>query len=138
VALATVPGAEVRAAEGLSPIQTTRIDTAVTAVIDRHHIPGLSIAIVAEGELRWQQAYGLADVENSVPARTTTVYRIASVSKPVTAVAAMQLAERGKLDLDAPVHKYAPALVVILTNLEGGGRLGLGALADDIAEIVLP
>ena len=109
VALATVPGAEAGATEGLSPNQTARIDSAVTAVIDRRHLPGLSIAIVAEGELRWQKAYGLADVENSVPARTTTVYRIASVSKPLTAVAAMQLAKRGKLDLDAPVQKYVPA-----------------------------
>jgi serine beta-lactamase-like protein LACTB, mitochondrial len=109
VALATMPGSQVDAAEGLSPTQTARIDAAITAVIDRQHIPGLSIAIVAQGELRWQKAYGLADVENSVPARTTTVYRIASTSKPVTAVAAMQLAEQGKLDLDVPIQKYAPA-----------------------------
>jgi CubicO group peptidase (beta-lactamase class C family) len=48
-------------------------------------------------------------VENFVPAKALTVYRLASVSKPLTAVAAMQLAERGKLDLDAPVQKYVPS-----------------------------
>jgi len=52
--------------------------------------------------------FGLADVENEVPARPTTVYRIASISKPITAVAAMQLAERGAIDLDAPVQRYVP------------------------------
>lgn len=44
-----------------------------------------------------------------MPARSTTVYRLGSISKPVTAVAVMQLAERGLLDLDAPVQKYCPA-----------------------------
>jgi CubicO group peptidase (beta-lactamase class C family) len=44
-----------------------------------------------------------------VPAKTATVYRLASVSKPITAVAVMQLVERGKIDLDAPVQKYCPA-----------------------------
>jgi CubicO group peptidase (beta-lactamase class C family) len=85
-----------------------RIDSAVRVVIERQHIPGLSIAVVTGGELRWQSAYGVADVENQVPVRTITVFRIASTSKPLTAVAALQLAERGRLDLDAPIQKYAP------------------------------
>ena len=51
----------------------------------------------------------MADLENFVPAKALTVYRIASVSKSLTAVAAMQLAEKGKLDLDAPVQKYVPS-----------------------------
>jgi len=96
------------AAEGLSPARTAKIDSAVSAVIDRHHIPGLTIAVVTGGELRWQKAYGLADVENAVPTKTSTVFRIASASKPLTAVAALRLAEAGKLDLDQPVQKYAP------------------------------
>jgi CubicO group peptidase (beta-lactamase class C family) len=51
----------------------------------------------------------MADLENSVPATSETLYRLASVSKPLTATAAMQLWEHGKLDLDAPVQKYCPA-----------------------------
>src|SRR5207244_2112374 len=86
-----------------------KIEAAIKALMSRQHIPGLSIAIVADHELRWQQGYGMADVENSVPAKAATVYRIASVSKPITAVAVMQLAERGKLDLDAPIQKYVPS-----------------------------
>lgn len=96
----------------LSSATIARVDSAIAAVIERHHIPGLAIAIVTGGEIRWQKAYGLADVENAVPAETTTVFRIASVTKPLTATAALQLVERGKLDLDAPVQKYAPAFPV--------------------------
>jgi CubicO group peptidase (beta-lactamase class C family) len=80
----------------------------VRAVIDRSHIPGLGIAVVIDGELRWQEAYGVADVENRVPVTDSTVFRIASTTKALTAVAALRLAERGTLDLDAPVQKYAP------------------------------
>ncbi len=89
--------------------KTAKIEAAIKDLMSRQHIPGLSIAIVTDHQLRWQQGYGLADVENSVPAKAATVYRIASTSKPITAVAAMQLAERGKLDLDAPIQKYAPS-----------------------------
>src|SRR6266446_5369500 len=71
-------------------------------------IPGLSVAVVSDNQLRWQRGYGMADLENSVPAKAATVYRIASVAKPITAVAVMQLVERGKLDLDAPIQKYVP------------------------------
>ena len=71
-------------------------------------VPGLSAAVVRERELRWSSGYGLADVENEVPATPATVYRLASVSKPITATAVLQLAERGRLDLDAPIQRYVP------------------------------
>jgi CubicO group peptidase (beta-lactamase class C family) len=72
-------------------------------------LPSLSLAVSKDGELVYAEALGLADIENSVPATAQTVYRIGSVSKTLTAVAAMQLAERGRLDLDAPVQHYCPA-----------------------------
>jgi serine beta-lactamase-like protein LACTB, mitochondrial len=88
---------------------TSRIETAVSSEMSRLAIPGLTVAVVADGQLLWSNGYGLADIENFVPAKTSTVYRIASLSKPITATAVMQLAERGKLDLDAPIQKYVPA-----------------------------
>ncbi len=51
----------------------------------------------------------MADLENSVPVKATTVYRTASIAKPMTATAVMLLAEQGKLDLDAPIQKYCAA-----------------------------
>lgn len=85
------------------------IEAAIASEMSRQNIPGLSVAVVANNTLRWSNGYGFADLENFVPAKAGTVYRLASISKPVTAVAVMQLVERGKLDLDAPVEKYCPA-----------------------------
>ena len=83
------------------------------AVIERgrvqHKIPGLSVAVAVGGQVRYARGFGMADLEHSAPAKTTTLYRTASVAKPMTASAVMQLAEQGKLDLDAPIQKYCPA-----------------------------
>jgi CubicO group peptidase (beta-lactamase class C family) len=86
-----------------------KIEAAISAARARLGIPGLSVAIVADQHVLWSKGFGLADVENSVPCKSATVYRLASISKAITAVAVMQLAERGKLDLDTPVQKYCPA-----------------------------
>ena len=77
--------------------------------MSRLGIPGLSAAVVTERRLRWSAAFGVADLENSVPARTTTVYRLASITKPVTAAAVLQLVDAGTIDLDAPIQRYVPA-----------------------------
>lgn len=77
---------------------------AIEAEMQRAGIPGLSAAIGVGGEIPFSQGFGKADLENDVPANAQTVYRLASISKPVTAVLAMQLAEQGRLDLDADVH----------------------------------
>ena len=66
-------------------------------------LPGISCAVVEEGSYQWSSGFGMADLENSIPATSTTLYRLASISKPLTATAAMVLYERGELDLDAPV-----------------------------------
>lgn len=87
----------------------TKIETAISSLMSRQSIPALSVAVVQNDQIRFQGGYGMADLENFVPAKALTAYRIASVSKSLTAVAAMQLAEKGKLDLDAPVQKYVPS-----------------------------
>jgi CubicO group peptidase (beta-lactamase class C family) len=76
--------------------------------MSRLGIPGLSLAVAERGEVRHEAGFGFADVENEVPARPETAYRLASVSKPITAAAVMRLAEEGRLDLDAPVSRYCP------------------------------
>jgi serine beta-lactamase-like protein LACTB, mitochondrial len=95
----------------LPPWPAPRV-AAVEAVIDglmeRHGIPGLAAAVVAGREVRWSGAFGVADVENGVPVRASTVFRLASVSKPITATAVLQLHERGRLDLDAPLQRIIP------------------------------
>ncbi len=112
----------------LSPEKITKIENAISTTMSRQSIPALSVAIVENNQIRFQRGYGVADQENSVPAKSLTVYRIASVSKAMTATAAMQLVEAGKLDLDAPVQKYVPGFPVkahpittrqLLTHLSG-------------------
>jgi serine beta-lactamase-like protein LACTB len=93
----------------LSSAKRTQIEAAVTKFMATTHVPGLSVAVVENGEYEWAAGFGLADVENNAPASEHTLFRLASISKSLTATAAMQLVERGKLDLDAPVQKYCPA-----------------------------
>ena len=85
------------------------VATAITEELSSQGIPGLSVALGDIGELRFAAGYGLADVENEVAASPQTAYRLASVSKPMTAVAALQLAEKGLLDLDAPIGRHCEA-----------------------------
>src|ERR1700678_449936 len=93
----------------LAPATRSQIDAAVSAFMASTHIPGLSVAVVENGDYKWARGYGFADLENNVPASEHTLYRLASISKSLTATAALQLWERGKLDLDAPVQKYCPS-----------------------------
>ena len=93
----------------LSKDQTLRIETLIQLEMAQGKIPGLSVAIVSGGEIRYAQGFGMADLENSVAATSTTVYRLGSMSKTITATAVMQLAEKGKLNLDRPVQEYCAA-----------------------------
>ena len=70
---------------------------------------GIAVAVVLNGEEVWSEGFGMADLENNVPVTTQTLFRLASISKPITATAAMQLWEQGKLDLEVPIQKYCPA-----------------------------
>lgn len=92
-----------------SPPDVEPIAALLRAQQQRDAIPGLSCAVAVGERISFAEGFGLADVENDVPATAATVYRLASISKPITAVLAMQLAERGQLDLDADVHTLVPA-----------------------------
>lgn len=76
----------------------------------KHHIPGLSVAILREQEIVLAEGYGWANLEHDVPATADTVYEIASITKLFTATAVMQLAESGRLELSHPIGQYLPHL----------------------------
>jgi CubicO group peptidase (beta-lactamase class C family) len=86
-----------------------KIETAIAAWMAQHKAPALSIAIVTDNQMSFSKGYGLTDVENIVAARSDTAYRLASIAKSMTAIAVMQLVERGKIDLNAPINKYCAA-----------------------------
>lgn len=88
---------------------SSAVDGLVKQQISTYNIPGLSIALTRQGQIVFSRSYGLADVENQVRVTPETLFRIGSITKPITATAAMSLAERGQLDLDAPVQRYCPA-----------------------------
>jgi serine beta-lactamase-like protein LACTB, mitochondrial len=68
--------------------------------------PGASFSIGLNGKLIWSEGFGFADLENHVPATPETTYRTASIGKPMTATAVMELWEKHKLDIDSPIQKY--------------------------------
>jgi len=86
----------------------SKIDSLAEAALAEGPGVGLSIGVKRGDDLLLAKGYGLADMENAVPATAETVYNIASVTKQFTAAAIMQLVERGKVGLDDPVTKYLP------------------------------
>ena len=105
----------------------TSIDSAVARFMATNHVPGVSVAVVEGGAYAWSEGFGMADMENFVPATPQTLFRLASVSKPLTATATLELWEAGKLDLDAPVQRYCAAFPTKpwpVTTREVLGHLG--------------
>ena len=72
-------------------------------------LPCAATLVARRGQIVWQQSQGLMDVERGKPATDDTLYRIYSMTKPITSIALMQLYEQGRFLLDDPVHKYIPA-----------------------------
>jgi serine beta-lactamase-like protein LACTB, mitochondrial len=90
-------------------VHADKIDATLQSEIKKHQIVGLAVIVIDQGKIAWSKAYGYADRENQVAVDLDkTQFRWASVSKPLTAVAAMQLAEKGLLDLDADIRTYVP------------------------------
>ena len=82
-----------------------------------HGLVGMSVAVMEKGELVFDEGFGLRDREAQLPAEPSTLYRLASISKPVAATIAMQLVEAGKLDLDAGVGRYVDGLDAPIASL---------------------
>ena len=86
------------------------IEQLVQGEMASRRIPGLQLAIVRNGEIVFTGAYGQSDLETAKPVTDRTVFGVNSISKAFTGVAAMQLVEAGKLDLDASVTQYLEGL----------------------------
>src|SRR5436305_4355775 len=102
-------------AAGFSAARLARIAPWYQARFEKHPspeglVPGAVVAIARGGKLAFLQAIGFQDRAKTIPMKTDSIFWIASMTKPVTSVAAMMLVEDGKLDLDAPVSRYLPEL----------------------------
>jgi CubicO group peptidase (beta-lactamase class C family) len=78
----------------------------IVRLIEEKKSPSLSLAVVGNGGIVWEEAFGLASLEKRIPATPRTMYPIASATKPITATALMVLVERGLVDLDRPANGY--------------------------------
>jgi len=76
----------------------------ILELMEKLKVPGLSIAVVKDFKLHWAKGYGVADIASGQPVDTATRFQAASISKPVTALAAMRLVQANKLSLDADVN----------------------------------
>src|SRR2546425_154981 len=82
------------------------LSSAAETEVREGRISGATIALIDDQQIVFVHGFGFADKKRRIPARPDTVYRAGSISKLFTAVATMQLAEQGRLDLDAPITKY--------------------------------
>jgi CubicO group peptidase (beta-lactamase class C family) len=76
----------------------------------QHHIPGVSVALVANGQRFHTVNLGVTDMTRNIPVTSASVFRIASMSKSFTAMAILKLRDAGRLQLDDPAERYIPAL----------------------------
>lgn len=84
------------------------LETFIQNEMKDKQLPSLSIALVDDQQIVWARGFGYADPDKKVPATAKTVYRIGSVSKLFTDIGIMQMVEKAKIDLDAPVSTYLP------------------------------
>ncbi|MCA1993245.1 MAG: beta-lactamase family protein, partial [Coleofasciculus sp. S288] len=117
------------------------VDNFFNEEMSKTHVPGAVISVVKDGKLFFAKGYGYANLEKKIPVEADkTLFRVASLSKLFTATAAMQLYERGQLDLDADVSKYldfklenpfsepvTPATMMLHTDGTTVRRIGLAA-----------
>jgi len=80
----------------------------IARLMEAAEVPGLSIAIVREGEVFWTGAFGVRSADTGEPMNEDTIFEAASLTKTLTAVAALKLVESGELDLDTPLVEYLP------------------------------
>lgn len=111
---------------GFSPSRLARIAAWQQSQVDAGAISGAVAAIARHGKVAYLRAVGFRDRAKTIPLQTDAIFWIASMTKPVTSVAAMMLVEEGKLDLAAPVHRYLPELRDMMVGVEtadpAGGR----------------
>ncbi|MBX2967519.1 MAG: beta-lactamase family protein [Cyclobacteriaceae bacterium] len=93
---------------GFSPERLTRIDNMLQTLVQQEAIPGAVALIVRNGKIVFHKAYGASDTETKKAMQKNDIFRIASQSKAITALAVMMLWEEGKFLLDEPISNYIP------------------------------
>jgi len=93
---------------GISSQRLERVHAQMTADVEKHRIPGAVLLIARRGRIARLDVLGFQERKSQTPMKSDSIFRIASMSKPITSTAVMMLAEEGKLDIGAPVAQYLP------------------------------
>lgn len=115
---AGLPKAAKPEAVGFSSQRLQRLTDAFNADVNAGKIPGAVVLIVRQGKVAYFQTFGFQDRAAQTPMQSDSIFRLASLTKPVTAVAALMLAEEGKLQLMDPVSVYLPQLKQLQVGVE--------------------
>lgn len=78
----------------------------ITERMRHYKVPGVSVAVVREGTIRWAKGYGIANTNSGAEVNVSTLFQAGSISKPVAALSALQLVQEGKINLDDNVNEY--------------------------------
>jgi CubicO group peptidase (beta-lactamase class C family) len=113
-----LPRAERPEQVGLSSERLDRITATIRADVERGAIPGAVLAIARAGRIGYAEAIGYRDRDAGAAMQLDTIFRIASMTKPMTSLAAMMLGEEGRLDIAAPVAQYIPAFKEMTVGAE--------------------
>lgn len=97
----------------MTPVDPDELTAEVRRILNRRPAVGLAVGVVRHGTLTFFHAHGEADIASHTPISEETVFRVASITKTFTAIALMQLWERGLVDLDAPANSYLRAFQLI-------------------------
>ena len=126
VASAQQPAAVSRPEDiGFAGDRLEKITQAFQGYVDSGRIPGAVVLIARNDKIAYLRAFGFRDREQKQPMATDSIFRIASMTKPIVSVAAMMLAEEGKLDILAPVAQYLPEfkdLKVAVEKVDAAGK----------------
>lgn len=145
--LALAPGLAAQRSPDLAPL-----DSLIRTEMARSGTPGASVAVVANGQVVYAKGFGVANIESGTPVTTETLFRVGSVTKMFTGALLAQLAELGRMDLQAPISRYVPELAgrrvgtvtthQLLTHTAGWidnavpyGRMGESALGEVMREV---
>jgi CubicO group peptidase (beta-lactamase class C family) len=93
--------------------QVPKLDALFADTATKAKLPGLAVGLVVDGDLVWSKGYGTRELGTSAPVDADTVFRIGSVTKTFTAVAAVQLRDAGRLQLDEPASRLVPELAEV-------------------------
>ena len=129
--LAAVPSAFAEGPVTVKPVEAgfneaglARLDAYIKNEIATNKIPGAIMMIQRQGKTAYFSSAGVRDPGTKEPMTPDTIFRIYSMSKPITTVAAMMLVEEGKLQLDEPLSKYIPAFANVKVGVEKKGEDG--------------